>query len=148
MARSHEERAEEQREKAAEYDAVADALEQLRDELLEADSIGETRLSELCHEARTNRPDTWNSATAFVDVDEGEAVVDSVSKLREGSWSPETRDRYDALVSVGVRPFMETSMFRSWAGDDLRQAIQGARQNAQQARRAADDIERLAERSA
>lgn len=144
MAGSHETRAAEKREKANEYDAVADALEALREEVMEADRIGDTQLSKLFHEARTNRPDAWKSATAFIDIEDGEAVVDSVSKLRDGRWSPETRNRHDALVTVGVRPFMGTSEFKAAVRDDLEQRIRGARANANSAREAANVIEHRA----
>lgn len=145
MARSRQERAEEQREKAKQYDVVATALEDLRDEVNNADSIGETRLSELFHEARTNRPDIWKSASAFVDIEDGEAVVKDVSKLRDGRWAPEVRDRHDAVVSVGVRAFMETDIFKSLARDDLHQRIQAAKQNAGTCRMRAEDLENLQE---
>lgn len=144
QAMTHNDRntAAEHRQRAEEYEAQIDALEDLRHEVMEADSIGDTRLSELFHEARTNRPDVWNSATAFIVVEDGEAVVDHVSKLREGSWSPETRDRFDALISVGVRPFMDTAEFRDWVDYQVQEAIQGASQNAHHARETAEHIER------
>ena len=133
------------RETADEYDATADALEELREEVMEADQIGDTRLSKLFHEARTNRPDTWKSVTAFIDIEDGEDVVDSVSKLRDGRWAPETRSRHDALVSVGVRPFMEADIFKSLVRDDLEQRIRGARANASEKRDAAKVIEQREE---
>lgn len=145
MAASYQTRAENAREKADEYEAVAEALEELREEVLEADQIGETRLSKLFHEARTNRKSTWNKATAFVDIEDGEAVVDSVSKLRDGRWSPETTKQHDAVVSVGIRPFMATDVFQSMVRDSLEQAIRGNRQNAGDAEKRAEDLERRAE---
>jgi len=143
---SHEARAEEAREQAAEYEAHADALKALRDEVVEGDSIGETRLAELFHEVRTSSPRSWDSATAFIDINDGEAVVDHVSRLREGSWSPETRDRFDALVSISIDPFQSTKEFKQVARFNLNQKIDGAQQNAASARRRAKDAERLAER--
>lgn len=145
MAASHQTRAEEQREKADEYEAVLEALEELRDEVLEADQIGETRLSKLFHEARTSRKSSWKKATAFVDVEDGEAVVDSVAKIREGRWAPETTKPHDAVVSVGIRPFMETDVFKSMIRDRLERDIRGARTNAADAERSAEMHERRAE---
>jgi hypothetical protein len=120
----------EARERAAEYRERSRALAELRDEVLEADSIGETRLSKLFHEARTNRPDNWSAVTAFIDVEDGEAVVSKVSKLREGDWTPETRKRHDALISIGIRPFMDSDMFRTWAQGQIDQVRLGLEDNA------------------
>lgn len=145
MARSHQERAEEMREKADEYEAEIEALEALKEEVQTAERIGDTKLSSLFHEARTNRAGTWTKASAFVNIEDGEAVVEKVSKLREGRWAPRTRDRYDAVISVGVRPFMETDVFKSLVRDSLSQQIMGARSSYQNAQQRAEDLENIAE---
>lgn len=148
MARRHDNDPATHREKANDCERQIEALEALRNEVLEADRIGETRLSELFHEARTSRPDVWKSATAFINIVDGEAVVDHVEKLRDGYWSPETRDRFDALISVGVRPFMDSATFRGWAGDEITQKQAALAQNAHAAREHADYLEHRQERRA
>lgn len=137
-----ESRIEKLREDIDEYEARLAAIEDLRDEVLEADSIGETRLSGLFHEARTNRPDDWSTATAFVTVEDGEARVEEVSKLRDGRWTPETRSRYDHTISVGIRPFMESDDFRGRIRGELSQAVQGLTANIEMAREQIQRLER------
>ncbi|QSW98495.1 hypothetical protein [Haloterrigena alkaliphila] len=87
---------------AAEYAALADALEELRDEVAEK-PIKESRLEGLFDEATTSNPDIWNTVTAFVDVEDGEAVVTEESKLARGKWAPEIVDDCDAMVTVDVQ---------------------------------------------
>lgn len=131
---------EELREKVTVYEATAQALEDLRDEVREADSIGETRLSKLFHEARTSRKRTWKSATAFIDIEDGEAVVDSVSKIRDGRWTPETLAAHDTTITVPVRPFMDTQMFRRAVADRINQTLQGVQGNQADAERMIEQI--------
>ena len=148
MARSHETQATEAREKATELETEIEALEDLRDEVLDADRIGDTRLSKLFHEARTTRKGHWKTVSAFIRIEDGEAVVDHLDKLSDGHWSPETRQRYDAIIGVGVRPFMESAMFKSMVRDAIQHNIDGARQNLQHYREDAKTHEHMAEREA
>lgn len=143
MARSHAERATEYRKKESEAYRVADALDQLRDNLLTADSIGKTKLSGLFHEARTTGDDRA-TATAFVDVEDGEAVVDGVSILREGQWTPETRDMHDELLNVPTKPFMTSREFKRIAVGELRRAVSSFKQKAGTYARKASTQEALA----
>lgn len=145
MAASHQQRADENREIADRLEAKADALEALLEEIKTAETIGETRLSKLFHEARTTSKRQWSTVTAFVDIEDGEAEVRSIDKLSAGTWSPETRERYDLVLSVGIRPFMDSEMFVdtiSWKLEDISRT---ARANAAQYRQDADAIERRAE---
>ena len=144
MAQDSQQRIDEAREKAEQYEAEAEALEALRDEVLNADRIADTRLSGLFHEARTTRKGYWKSVHAFVNIGEdGKVVVDSLDKLSDGYWSPETRDRYDAILSVPVRPFMETDMFKSIIRDEISQAVSPRRQNAHRYREDAKTLARM-----
>ena len=128
MAASHQTKIEEHKAKIEAKNAEIEALETLQDEISSADKIAETRLSKLFHEARTTKKGHWKSVTAFCDIEDGEIVVKSLDKISDGRWSPETRQRYDVLISVGVRPFMEARNFKRTVQDDITQAIQG-RQN-------------------
>jgi len=101
------------------------AIEALEDEIDNAETIGETRLSGLFHEARTTSKGHWKKVSAFCNIEDGEIVVETLDKLSDGRWSPETRNRYDVVISVGIRPFMESSEFRRAAKDDLSQAKMG-----------------------
>lgn len=89
-----------------------EALNGLRDDVLNTGSIGETALSELFYEARTTTPNYWNSVTAFIDIDDGVVEIDRVKKLMSGRWDPQTRSRHDMLISVNIIPFMESRVFR------------------------------------
>ena len=133
-----------QREKAAEYEALADALEDLLAEVETADSIGETRLSTLFHEARTNSAEGTAYVTTFIDVEDGVAVVRDV-KLRDGQWSAEMRSQYDALLSVLVEPLMDSSEFTETLRYNVQYLIRGARNNATECRQRADDLEATTE---
>lgn len=105
--------------------AEIEAIEALEDEIKNADAIGDTRLSGLFHEARTTSKGHWKKVSAFCNIEDGEIVVDHLDKLSDGRWSPETRNRYDLVISVGIRPFMDSAEFRRAASDDLRQAEAG-----------------------
>jgi len=124
------------REKEAEYQAEYRAYDELKSELEEAERVGETRLSELFHEARTTRSH-WKTVSAFCRVSESdesgeaEVEVDHIDKLSDGRWSPETRQRYDLVLSVPVQPFMEADGFRSYVRGDLQRAMHSARQSQQ-----------------
>lgn len=81
---------------AAEYEALADALEALREEVA-TEELRDSRLEGLFDEATTSNPSIWNTVTAFIDVEDGEAVVTEESKLAQGSWAPEIVDGCDAM---------------------------------------------------
>jgi hypothetical protein len=127
------------REKEAEYEAEYGAYDRLTSALESAERIGETRLSKLFHEARTTRKGHWKTVSAFCRISESEesdeavVEVDHLDKLSEGRWRPEVRRRYDLVLSVPVRPFMEADTFRSYVRDDIRRAMQSARQSQQRA---------------
>lgn len=95
------------------------AIEDLEDEIKNAETIGETRLSGLFHEARTTSKGHWKTVSAFCNIEDGEIVVDHLDKLSAGGWSPETRNRYDVILSVGVRPFMATDDFQNRIENEL-----------------------------
>jgi hypothetical protein len=101
-----------------------DAIESFEDDLKNADSFGETQLSELFHESRTTSTRHWNHVTAFCRITDDGVEVANVDKLSDGRWSPETRDRYDILVSVPVKPFKSATEFWREVQDDLRQKKQ------------------------
>lgn len=145
MARSHQDRAAEAEQKANDYQIQKDALTDLKTEVMNADRIGETRLSKLFHEARTTRKGHWKSVHAFITINDGVAEVDHLDKLTDGYWPPETRNRYNAIVSVGVRPFMETDIFKSLVRDDIQRAIDGLKQNEQRYREDAKTHRYMAE---
>ncbi|MXV62343.1 hypothetical protein GS429_09770 [Natronorubrum sp. JWXQ-INN-674] len=86
---------------AAEYEALADALKDLRDEIA-AEPIKESRLEGLFDEATTSDPQIWNTVTAFIDLEDGRAVVTEESKLARGKWAPEIVDDCDAMVTVDI----------------------------------------------
>ena len=95
------------------------AIEEVEQELQNADSIGDTRLSKLFHEARTTSNDHWQTVSAFCNIIDGELTVDHLDKLSAGRWSPETRQRYDVIISVGIRPFMRPDDFKDRMKSEL-----------------------------
>jgi len=105
--------------------AEIEAIEALEDEIQNADAIGDTRLSGLFHEARTTSARHWKTVSAFCNIEDGEIVVDHLDKLSDGRWSPETRNRYDVVLHVGIRPFMSSSEFRQTIKDELWQSKSG-----------------------
>lgn len=145
MAESYATRAAEKREKVESYEQDIAAVEAFKAEIKSAETLGETALSGLFHEARTNKKSVWSGATAFCDIVDGEVVVDDVRKIREGDWTPETRERYDMLLTLPVRPFMETDICKSFIRDNLEQKLLSLRETAHSYRRAAEDLEQLAE---
>lgn len=144
----HRDEAEQAREQAAEYREKADAIEDLQDKLRGADSVGETPLSGLFHEARTSSKDNWKAATAFIQVTNTGALVETVEKISEGVWPPETRRRWDVLLSVPIRPFMDAETFRSLAIEGLDQSRASFIQSAQRSEQEAATHDHLAERTA
>jgi len=100
-------------------DVEIEAIEALENEIQNAETIGETRLSGLFHEARTTKKGHWKTVSAFCNIENGELVVDHLDKLSDGRWSPQTRNRYDVILSTGVIPFMESERFRQSMKDNL-----------------------------
>lgn len=125
-------------ERADEWATLADALADLRDEVA-SEPVAETRLSGLYEEASTSRPDVWNTVTAFVDVEDGEAVVADESKLAEGKWAPEIVEGCDAMITVDVRHGWTPDAFESVVRRKLDDEIEDARRRAEAARNETDD---------
>ena len=115
------------------YDALADALEGLRDEVAEQ-PIKETRLEGLFDEATTSNPDIWNTVTAFIDIEDGEAVVTEESKLARGKWAPEIVDDTDAMLTVDVQYGQMPDQFKYTVLKKLEEKIETARERAAAAR--------------
>ncbi|ELZ04898.1 hypothetical protein [Natrialba asiatica] len=126
----------ERTERAAEYEAMADALEDLVVELRD-EPIKESRLEGLFDEATTSDPRIWNTVTAFIDVEDGEAVVTDESKLAQGSWAPEIVEGCDTMVTVDVQRGLMPDDFTYAVGKKLSQRIEEFRAKAAEAR--ADD---------
>lgn len=118
---------------ASEYDRLATALEDLRDELV-AESVGESRLEGLFDEATTSNPNIWNTVTAFIDLEDGEAVVTDESKLAQGKWAPEIVDDCDAMVTVDVEYGQMPDEFTYVVTKKLDEQIEEARTRAAAAR--------------
>lgn len=131
---------EELREEAAEYETVAEALEDLVEELRD-EPLRETRLEGLFDEATTSSPNIWNTVTAFIDVEDGEAVVTDESKLAEGSWAPEIVEGCDAMVTIDVQRGLMPDDFKYLVGKKLQDEIDEFRQRAAKARQRAADLE-------
>ncbi len=94
-------------------DVVAEQIETIRN----TDSLGETKFSQLFHDARTTTPDNhrsngYSGVTVQVRVRDGEFEVhNSPVKTRQGEHLRGT-DSWDAKVSLMVKPFMDTRTAR------------------------------------
>ena len=121
---------------ADEYEALADALEDLREEVA-TEQIRESRLEGLFDEATTSNPNIWNTVTAFIDVEDGEAVVTEESKLAQGSWAPEIVDDCDAMLTVEINYGQMPDDFKYTVTKKLDEKIEAARAEAERARDAA-----------
>lgn len=117
----------------AEYEALADALEDLRDEVT-AEPIKESRLEGLFDEATTSNPDIWNTVTAFIDIEDGDAVVTDESKLAQGKWAPEIVDDCDAMITVDVQYAQMPDEFKYTVLKKIEEKIEAARERAEAAR--------------
>ncbi|WP_323171954.1 hypothetical protein [Natrialba sp. PRR66] len=126
----------ERTERAAEYEAMADALEDLVVELRD-EPIKESRLEGLFDEATTSDPRIWNTVTAFIDVEDGKAVVTDESKLAQGSWAPEIVEGCDTMVTIDVQRGLMPDDFTYAVGKKLSEQIEEFRAKAAEAR--ADD---------
>ncbi|RQG94395.1 hypothetical protein [Natrarchaeobius chitinivorans] len=129
--------ADDRTENAAEYEEIADALEDLVVELRD-ESVRESRLEGLFDEATTSDPRIWNTVTAFIDVEDGEAVVTDESKLAEGSWAPEIVEDCDTMVTIDIQRGLMPDEFTYQVGKKLSQRIEEFREQAQQAREGTD----------
>ncbi|MWV40405.1 hypothetical protein [Natrialba sp. INN-245] len=125
------------REQADEYEAVADALEELVIELRD-EPVRESRLEGLFDEATTSNPGIWNTVTAFIDVEDGEAIVTDESKLAEGKWAPEIVEDCDAMVTIDVQRGLMPDEFTYLVGKTLQTEIESFRERASEVRRKAD----------
>ncbi len=102
-----------------------EALEDLREEV-QSKPIGETRLAGLFEEASTARVDLWNTVTAFIDIEDGQAVVTEESKLAEGKWAPEIVDDCDTMLTVDVQRGLTDDLFESIVTEKLSEKIKKA----------------------
>lgn len=99
-------------------DTKSEVVEEQIETVRNADSLGSTKFSELFHEARTSAPDNhrtngYSGVSLQVRVnDDGEFQVhDSPVKTRRGEHLRGT-DSWDGIVSIPVKPFMETQTAR------------------------------------
>ncbi|WP_339104043.1 hypothetical protein [Haloterrigena salinisoli] len=118
---------------AAEYEALADALEGLREEVA-TEQLRDSRLEGLFDESTTSNPDIWNTVTAFIDVEDGEAVVTDESKLAQGKWAPEIVDDCDAMLTVDINYGQMPDEFAYTVTKKLDRKIEEARAEAEKAR--------------
>ncbi|ADB60305.1 hypothetical protein Htur_1417 [Haloterrigena turkmenica DSM 5511] len=118
---------------AAEYEALADALEALREEVA-TEELRDSRLEGLFDEATTSNPSIWNTVTAFIDVEDGEAVVTEESKLAQGSWAPEIVDGCDAMLTVEINYGQMPDEFKYTVTKKLDEKIEQARAEAERTR--------------
>ncbi|SEW15772.1 hypothetical protein [Natrinema salifodinae] len=139
-----DERAAALREEAAEYEELADALEDLATELRD-EPVKETRLEGLFDEASTSNPQIWNIVTAFIDVEDGQAVVTDESKLAQGSWAPEIVEGCDTMVTLDIDYGMMPDEFKYRVSKKLSQQIEDFRDQAAEAREEAAELEEAAD---
>ncbi|WP_226480662.1 hypothetical protein [Natrinema amylolyticum] len=128
------------REDAARYDEIADGLEDLLAELRD-EELKDSRLEGLFDEVSSSDPNIWNIVSAFIDVEDGEAVVTDESKLAQGSWAPEIIEGCDTMITLDIEYGMMPDEFTYTAGKKLSQRIEEFREQAAEARRKADELE-------
>ncbi len=128
------------REQAARDEEIADALEGLLEELRD-EEIKDSRLEGLFDEVSSSNPNIWNIVSAFIDVEDGEAVVTDESKLAQGSWAPEIVEGCDTMITLEIEYGMMPDEFKYTAGKKLSQRIEEFRQQAAEARARADELE-------
>ncbi len=129
------------RDDAARYDEIADGLEDLLAELRD-EEIKDSRLEGLFDEVSSSDPNIWNIVSAFIDVEDGEAVITDESKLARGSWAPEIIEGCDTLITLDIEYGMMPDEFKYTAGKKLTQRIEEFREQAADARERADELER------
>ena len=94
-----------------EADAV-DVVESTIKTVKDADALGDTPFSKLFHEARTTGRNRATGVTLQVRVRDGEFEVhDTPVKTRQGEHLRGT-DAWDGMVSIPVKPFMDTRTAR------------------------------------
>ncbi|ELY61141.1 hypothetical protein C491_01671 [Natronococcus amylolyticus DSM 10524] len=131
---------EELREQAAENEAIADALEDLVIELRD-EPVKESRLEGLFDEATTSDPRIWNTVTAFIDVEDGDAVVTDESKLAAGKWAPEIVDDCDTMVTIDIQRGLMPDDFTYQVGRELQDRITEFGEEAAELRQRAAKLE-------
>ncbi|SDR39086.1 hypothetical protein [Natronobacterium texcoconense] len=125
---------------AEESEEIAVALEDLVVELRD-EPVRETRLEGLFDEATTSNPGIWNIVTAFIDVEDGEAIVTDESKLAQGKWAPEIVEDCDAMVTIDVQRGLMPDDFAYLVGTKLEDEIDEHRERAAKARQKAHERE-------
>jgi len=91
---------------------AVEVVEDTIDAVKNADSLGETQFSTLFHEARTTGRNRATGVTLQVRVRGGEFEVhDDPVKTRQGEHLRGT-DAWDGMVSIPVKPFMDTQTAR------------------------------------
>lgn len=128
------------RAEAAEYDEIVAALEALTEEVRDEPVKG-SRLEGLYDEITTSDPGIWNTATAFIDVEDGEAVVTEESKLAQGKWAPEIVEGCDAMVTLEIQTGLMPDDFKYLVSKELEDAIDDCREAAAKARQRAAELE-------
>jgi len=128
------------REQAGEYEEIADALKDLLLEVRDEQVKG-SRLEGLYDEVTTSDPGIWNIVTAFIDVEDGEAIVTEESKLAQGKWAPEIVEGCDAMVTLEIQRGLMPDDFSYQVGRELTDEIDSLRKKAANARQQAAELE-------
>ncbi|WP_049928091.1 hypothetical protein [Halopiger goleimassiliensis] len=128
------------REDAERYEEIVAGLEDLVAELRE-ESVKGSRLEELYDQVTTANPNLWNIATAFIDVEDGEATVSDVSKLAQGKWAPEIVEDCDAMVTLEIQRGLMPDDFTYLVSRELEDEIDAFREEAASARQRAAELE-------
>ena len=84
----------------------------LAKEVRNADSIAETPWSKLFHEARTTSRKTYTSVSVPVSVTSDGVKVGDVVKTRQGEHFHMRDTSWDGVISLPVKPFMDTQTAR------------------------------------
>ena len=127
-------------EEAAEYDEIVAALEALTEEVRDEPVKG-SRLEGLYDEVTTSDPGIWNTATAFIDVEDGEAVVTEESKLAQGKWAPEIVEGCDAMVTLEIQTGLMPDDFKYLVSKEADDQIDEFREAAAKVRQRAAELE-------
>lgn len=101
-------------EEADRHKEIGSLLHRLNDELQNTDKIGNTKLSELFHVARTSSPRNRHSRVdAGIDYADGELNIKILGQLEGGHYRPpDVVNSYDAMLSCAVKPFMTADEFK------------------------------------
>jgi hypothetical protein len=90
----------------------------------EAETLGETEFSKLFHEARTSSSQTFNGVSVPVKVNEGEIVdIGNVVKTRKGEHFHVRDSCWDNVISLPVRPFMETKVAKPHINRQIKEIL-------------------------